>query len=336
MKFLQQAIKVADLKQNTRIIPSSEFAFSASPPSAIEPERSGPSIPFSHFRPASAVAAPSSAVANDQFLKEVAVAVAAPSIQSPRRRSTAVASAQTAHNHRVVHNRRKMPRDKDQPPAVRVYTVCDESKYLIVRNVPALGCGDELRKLFEGYGEIDEFIPLDDEDCEPFTDVYYIKFHQVNNARFAKRKLDESVFIGNRIQISYSPQYESLSDTKEKLEGRRKEVLARLNPGRFKGSIVTSPVSSSHPVLLTTTSQTDFISQPLNIQSRDPQEPQPQHIAHRPFPTTVSSNQDYFPLESMNQTVRLVREKLNKIESDTDTLKAGSSKKARIDNRRRI
>ncbi|CAH1433994.1 unnamed protein product [Lactuca virosa] len=198
-----------------------------------------------------------------------------------------------------------MPRDKHQPPAVRVYTVCDESKYLIVRNVPELGCGDELRKLFEGYGEIDEFIPLDDEDCEPFTDVYWIKFHQVNNARFAKRKLDESVFIGNRIQVSYAPKYESLSDTKEKLEGRRKEVVARVNP--------------------------KFISKPLNIQHRDP------HTVHsQTLPSTVSSNQDYFPLESMNQTVRLVREKLNKIESDTETLKAMSSKKPRIDNRRRI
>ncbi|XP_024991079.1 RNA-binding protein 48 isoform X2 [Cynara cardunculus var. scolymus] len=149
--------------------------------------------------------------------------------------------------------------------------------------------------------------------------------------RFAKRKLDESVFIGNRLQVSYAPQYESLSDTKEKLEGRRLEVLARLNPGRSKSSTVPSAVSSSHSILLTTPSQTNFISQPSNIQQSDPLEPQPQH-----FTSTVSSNQDYFPSESMNQTVRLVREKLNKIESDAETLKAGSSKRARTDNRRRI
>lgn len=47
--------------------------------------------------------------------------------------------------------------------------------------------------------------------------------------RFAKRKLDESSFLGNRLQISYAPEYESVSDTKDKLETRRKEVLARLN-----------------------------------------------------------------------------------------------------------
>ncbi|XP_059656134.1 uncharacterized protein LOC132303076 [Cornus florida] len=47
-----------------------------------------------------------------------------------------------------------MPRYRGEPPAVRVYTVCDESKYLIVKNVPALGCGDELSKQFATYGDI--------------------------------------------------------------------------------------------------------------------------------------------------------------------------------------
>uniref|UniRef100_A0A453MRA6 Uncharacterized protein n=1 Tax=Aegilops tauschii subsp. strangulata TaxID=200361 RepID=A0A453MRA6_AEGTS len=46
--------------------------------------------------------------------------------------------------------------------------------------------------------------------------------------RFAKRKLDESVFMGNRLQVSYAPQFESLLDTKEKLEVRRNEVLTRI------------------------------------------------------------------------------------------------------------
>lgn len=54
-------------------------------------------------------------------------------------------------------------------------------------------------------------------------------FESFYGCRFAKRKLDEFVFLGNRLQVSYAPQYESLSDTKEKLEGRRKEVQARLS-----------------------------------------------------------------------------------------------------------
>lgn len=53
-----------------------------------------------------------------------------------------------------------MPRYKDEPPAVRVYTVCDESRYLIVRNVPSLGCGDDLLKLFASYGEVEEYFTI--------------------------------------------------------------------------------------------------------------------------------------------------------------------------------
>lgn len=49
------------------------------------------------------------------------------------------------------------------------------------------------------------------------------------DTRFAKRKLDEYVFLGNRLNVSYAPHFETLSDTKEKLESRRKEVLARSN-----------------------------------------------------------------------------------------------------------
>ncbi|KAL4554036.1 hypothetical protein LXL04_039836 [Taraxacum kok-saghyz] len=41
---------------------------------------------------------------------------------------------------------------EDQPAAVRVYTVCDESKYLIVRNVLALGCGDDCGNCFKDSG----------------------------------------------------------------------------------------------------------------------------------------------------------------------------------------
>ncbi|WOK98516.1 hypothetical protein Cni_G07228 [Canna indica] len=45
---------------------------------------------------------------------------------------------------------------------------------------------------------------------------------------FAKQKLDESIFLGNHLKVSYAPQFESCMDVKEKLEGRRKEVPGRM------------------------------------------------------------------------------------------------------------
>ncbi|CAN4127841.1 unnamed protein product [Withania somnifera] len=230
-----------------------------------------------------------------------------------------------------------MRRYKDESPAVRVYTVCDESKYLIVRNVPALGCADQLSQLFSTYGQIEECKPMDAEDSEPFTDVFWIRFCRVDNARFAKRKLDESVFLGNRLQVSYAPQFESLDETIEKLEARRKEVLARLNPGRSKGSathqpdVIGEPSIASSPVHLNSIAQSIGSKRQIsNSQSNSAHDVQCSPI------TMVSSDKEYFPSHSMNQTVRLVREKLNKIQSSVDHLEGGSSKRKRVDNRRRI
>ncbi|CAI0386293.1 unnamed protein product [Linum tenue] len=228
-----------------------------------------------------------------------------------------------------------MPRHKDELPAVRVYTVCDESRssacvfltqsglcrYLIVRNVPALGCGDDLQKLFASYGDVEELKPMDAEDCEPFTDVYWIKFGLVSNARFAKRKLDEHVFLGNKLQVSYAPQFESLSDTKDKLQGRTNQVLARLN--RAGKSPIQPPHFSSHP-------------QSNSNRSRDVRELEGFPRANDPPLKRVSSDQDYFPSQSMNETVNLVRKKLDKIQSSSDQQAGTAPKKLRVDNRRRI
>ncbi|KAK8930995.1 hypothetical protein KSP39_PZI017046 [Platanthera zijinensis] len=199
-----------------------------------------------------------------------------------------------------------MPRSRDDPPAVRVYTICDESKYLIVRNVPSLGCGEDLSKLFGSYGEIEECKPMDAEVCEPFTDVYWIKFSQVSNARFAKRKLDESIFFGNQLEVSYAPDFESLSDTQDKLERRRIEVLARIKSPRPDGS-------KPH----TTSKKRNFLCLIIAL-------------------STNLSFQDYFPTPSMNETVRFVRSKLDKVQSSGEHAESLVSKKIRPDNRRRI
>ncbi|CAH2060428.1 unnamed protein product [Thlaspi arvense] len=229
-----------------------------------------------------------------------------------------------------------MGRHKDDLPAVRVYTVCDESRYLVVRNVPALGCGDDLMRLLATYGEVEECKPMDAEDCEEFTDVYWIKFRLITNARFAKRKLDESVFLGNRLQISYAPEFESLNDTKEKLETRRKEVLSRLNPQKDKSTSQVTKLAGP------ASTQTDIFSSQRSLQSEMDYQ---FHRRNAPI-ARVSSDQEYFASSSMNQTVHTVREKLNKIQESGNQKRLQPSsqipqtepgfKRTRVVNRRRI
>ncbi|KAL5989909.1 hypothetical protein ACLOJK_010804 [Asimina triloba] len=234
-----------------------------------------------------------------------------------------------------------MPRSKDESPAVRVYTVCDESRYLIVRNVPALGCGDELLKLFGSYGELEDCKPMDAEDCEPYTDVYWIKYLQVSNARFAKRKLDEVVFFGNHLQVSYAPHFESPFDTKEKLEGRRKEVLGHLKTGQFGGpkpQISNSDTKDAFPKPLVASSQEAFLPRSVHSLKDKPYE-ESGKTGQREDPVfgRVTSNKEYFSSPSMNDTVRLVRGKLDKIQSSSERVDGGPAlKKARVDDRRRI
>lgn len=52
---------------------------------------------------------------------------------------------------------RKKYRTPKRDIAVRVYTLNQESKYLLVKNIPALGATKELLKLFALYGPIEEY-----------------------------------------------------------------------------------------------------------------------------------------------------------------------------------
>ncbi|GJP41246.1 hypothetical protein CLOM_g913 [Closterium sp. NIES-68] len=127
---------------------------------------------------------------------------------------------------KVCHTRAEY-RAGNRERAVRVYTVNDESRCLMVRNVPALGCADDLIRLFAAHGPIHQHRMMDEEDAAPFTDVVWIKFAHINHARFAKRKLDDYPFMGSALEVSYLPGHEAMEDTWAKLEERRRIVAVR-------------------------------------------------------------------------------------------------------------
>ena len=67
---------------------------------------------------------------------------------------------------------------------LQVYTVHQESRYLLVQNVSAVGAKDQLAKVFSAYGAISELYPLDDYPAEKFTEVYLIKYQRIQSARY--------------------------------------------------------------------------------------------------------------------------------------------------------
>lgn len=227
--------------------------------------------------------------------------------------------------------------------ATPVYTVSDESRYLIVKNVPALGCIEELVKLFGSYGPIEEYRLMDEEDCEPFTDIYWIKFVKISNARFAKRKLDNLNFLGNLLQVTYAPMYETPLDTKDKLEERRNVLLNRIRSEK-QGHLKQNPFQ---PVGATVRVQ-ELISHKAQLL-------QPNILPLGESGQHIPPQTQYFPSVSMNATVQAVRQKLNQISGSGEFFSKPNDKrqvndhghlsqieakpaekKPRIDNRRRI
>ncbi|XP_056336225.1 RNA-binding protein 48 [Danio aesculapii] len=141
--------------------------------------------------------------------------------------STSVWDTQKVYKHHEqqhVAQTRPKYREGRRLKAVKVYTINLESRYLLVQGVPAIGVMAELVQLFALYGVIEEYRPLDEYPAEEFTEVYLIQFQKLTSARAAKRHTDEKSFFGGQLHVCYAPEYETVEETKQKLQDRRRYV----------------------------------------------------------------------------------------------------------------
>lgn len=66
---------------------------------------------------------------------------------------------------------------------LQVYTCSQESKYLLVTNIPSVGAHLELVKLFQVYGNVLEYKMIDEYECDEYCETMLIKFEKIQNAR---------------------------------------------------------------------------------------------------------------------------------------------------------
>ncbi|XP_004702714.1 RNA-binding protein 48 [Echinops telfairi] len=125
------------------------------------------------------------------------------------------------HVQKPVCDSRAKYRDGRRPRAVKVYTINLESRYLLIQGVPAVGAMKELVERFALYGAIEQYNALDEYPAEDFTEVYLIKFLNLQNARTAKKKMDEQSFFGGLLHVCYAPEFETVEETRKKLRDRR-------------------------------------------------------------------------------------------------------------------
>uniref|UniRef100_A0A8C6IZF5 RNA-binding protein 48 n=2 Tax=Melopsittacus undulatus TaxID=13146 RepID=A0A8C6IZF5_MELUD len=156
------------------------------------------------------------------------------------------------HTQLGVCESRAKYREGRRPRAVKVYTINLESRYLLIQGVPALGVMKELVEQFALYGAIEEYHALDEYPAEQFTEVYLIKFQKLQCARVAKKKMDERSFFGSLLHVCYAPEFETVQETREKLQDRRKYIAKATNQRdcfvlkQVEGPKKTVPKNSQH------------------------------------------------------------------------------------------
>ena len=118
--------------------------------------------------------------------------------------------------------------------SVKVYTVNDESKYLMVFGVSDINIEREFTILCQKYGQLVEIKQMKNYPTDEFTTVFQVQYKFLRNAIFAKKKLDGLEFYGNILHVCYSPEFENIDDVREKLIERRRSIRNGTSPGNIQ------------------------------------------------------------------------------------------------------
>uniref|UniRef100_A0A182SNP3 RNA-binding protein 48 n=1 Tax=Anopheles maculatus TaxID=74869 RepID=A0A182SNP3_9DIPT len=147
----------------------------------------------------------------------------------------------TSDSHHIRHRycqNRPLYRRSRQLTAVRVYSVANESRHLLIFGVPQINLLRELRQELVRFGAVESICNITDVwqrehessgelVLEPFTDVFHVCFAKLEKARQAKKFFDARNFYGGILHISYAPERESVEEVRAKLSQRRAEVQCR-------------------------------------------------------------------------------------------------------------
>ncbi|CAG8739926.1 2686_t:CDS:2, partial [Funneliformis mosseae] len=201
--------------------------------------------------------------------------------------------------------------------------------YLVVENVPALGLTKELLELFALYGTIEEYRCLDDYPCEEFTDVYWIKFQSLPQARAAKRKVDDHIFFSSNLRVRYGPEYETIVDTRQKLIDRRHVISIKTNEKKDENTLTkfqkTRPIQSndapSHPVPVMYPQEDLSTYYNYSIQSHEPPIPGVGYPTSFSTSLTSTSYQPHIDSNSLSSTVNAIRQRINDASSNPTSTK---------------
>lgn len=123
----------------------------------------------------------------------------------------------------------------------QVYTVNNESNHLLIFNVPSLNLRQETKSLFSKFGKLISFTVTAKHTIEPFTETYHAVFENIQSTRLAKKMIDTKNFYGGSLHVCYAPEFESLSQTRQKILQRQRNVVSRLNNLERENKVIQVP-----------------------------------------------------------------------------------------------
>lgn len=109
--------------------------------------------------------------------------------------------------------------------AVKSYTVSNESQHLFVYGIPKINLFSEFKSLCAKQGKLAKFHLVADHKTEIFTECFHVVYEKIEEARKAKRLLDNRSFYGGILHVCYAPEYETVDETRAKLVLRNQSIL---------------------------------------------------------------------------------------------------------------
>ncbi|KAI8066487.1 hypothetical protein BC940DRAFT_302286 [Gongronella butleri] len=121
-------------------------------------------------------------------------------------------------------------RDPKELRAVKVYTVAQESRHLIIHNIPALAGEDQiLQDLVDRLATAGTVQAWHKQpSTAPYTNSALVTMENIQEARAVKRQWDDQPFYANLLQVYYSPEHDTVDDVRAKLLDRRVNVEQRI------------------------------------------------------------------------------------------------------------
>ena len=125
-----------------------------------------------------------------------------------------------------MHRTRPKWRDtRRKETAVRVFSVAQESMFILLFNVPLYASESDLVQILLPFGEVHALVKVTDQHPhEEFTDVYQVKYEKIASAKLMKAKHDEISLLGSPLHIQYAPELESAEETEAKFRDRCESV----------------------------------------------------------------------------------------------------------------